>query len=158
QLAANQAAVQASPVALPAVAPAAAPDPDTLARIEALAAKAEQVDQFAAQLAQLNARVTAQAELGAQLSSLRDRLTELQNEQTDRRSAALAATDDADLRDRVNALADRMAATDSLINQIGQLAERVASNDNAVRESTEQVSAIERRLDSVATELANQIS
>ena len=151
QVAAAQAAPSLAPIA-------ADPDPELVARVDALAARVEHVDTLAGQLSQLNARVTAQAELGHQLSTLRDRLTELQNEQSDRRAAALAATDDADLRDRVNALADRLAANDALMGQLAQLAERMAANDNAVRQHSEQVAALEQRLDSVATELANQIS
>ncbi len=116
------------------------------------------MDHFAGQIAQLNARVTAQAELGAQLGTLRDRITELQNEQTDRRAAAMAATGDADLRDRVNAIADRLGSNEALLHQLGQMAERVTANDVAVRQSTEQVQAMEQRLNNVATELANQIS
>ena len=137
---------------------AAAADPELAGRVDALAARVEHVDTLAGQLAQLNARVTAQAELGHQLSTLRDRLTELQNEQSDRRAAAMAATGDADLRDRVNALADRLAANDALMAQLGQLAERMTANDAAMRQHGEQVAALEQRLDSVATELANQIS
>ena len=146
----------------------AGPDPETLARLEALSARvgdidalAERVgaiDQFSAQLAQLNARVAAQAELGAQLSSLRDRINELQNDTTDRRAAALAASGDAELRDRVNGLSDRMTATEALLGQLGQLAERMTANDDAVRRSSEQVAALEQRVDSVSTELANQLS
>lgn len=134
------------------------PDADTLARIEQLAERVAAVDGFGAQLAQLNARVTAQAEFGAQLGSLRDRIAELSSGTDDRRAAALAATDDADLRDRVNAIADRIAANDGLAAQIGQLAERVAANDTNARQATEQVATIEQRLNAVSTELANQVS
>ena len=118
-------------------------DADALARIDELAQRVDGVDQtvthaseqFAGQLAQLNARVVAQAELGAQLSALRDRLDELQREQP----AAAAAPTEPD-------------------PQIGQLAERMAANDEAVRRTAEHLANLEQRIDSVSTELAKQLS
>ncbi|HRB02534.1 MAG TPA: hypothetical protein PLP26_04165 [Ilumatobacteraceae bacterium] len=144
----------------PAAVPAATtgPDDDTIARIDALAERVGAIDSFGSQLAQLNARVTAQAKFGAQLGSLRDRISELSNETEDRRAAALAATGDADLRDRVNSIADRLSSNEGIAAQIAQLAERVATNDTTTRQATEQVAAIEQRLNSVSTELANQVS
>ena len=136
----------------------AGPGPDTLARIEQLAERVAAVDSFGSQLSQINARVTAQAEFGAQLSSLRDRISELSTDTDDRRVAAVAATGDADLRDRLNAISDRIAVNDGLAEQIAQLAERVAANDSTTRQATEQVAAIEQRLNAVSTELANQVS
>ena len=136
----------------------AGPGPDTLARIEQLAERVAAVDSFGSQLSQINARVTAQAEFGAQLSSLRDRISELSTDTEDRRAAAVAATGDADLRDRLNAISDRIAVNDGLAEQIAQLAERVAANDSTTRQATEQVAAIEQRLNAVSTELANQVS
>ena len=136
----------------------AGPDDDTLARIDALSERVALIDSFSSQLAQLNARVSAQAEFGAQLGSLRDRISELSNETEDRRAAALAATGDAELRDRVNAIADRVVANEGIAAQIALLAERVATNDTSTRQATEQVAAIEQRLNSVSTELANQVS
>jgi len=136
----------------------ARPDNDTIARIDALAERVGAIDSFSSQLAQLNARVSAQAEFGAQLGSLRDRISELSNETEDRRAAALAATGDADLRDRVNSIADRLGSNEGIATQIAQLAERVAANDTTTRQATEQVAAIEQRLNSVSTELANQVS
>lgn len=142
------------------------PDPETAERLEVLArqmgaidelaGRVAAVDAFAGQLSQLNARVSAQAEFGVQLSSLRDRITELQTQVTEQSAVASEAASD-EVNDRVNALADRMAATDGLLNQLGQLAERVSANDVAVRQTTDQVSALEQRLNSVSTELANQV-
>ena len=134
------------------VAPPSGPDDDTTARIDALSERVAIIDSFSGQLAQLNARVSAQAEFGAQLGSLRDRISELSSETEDRRAAAVAATGDADLRDRVNAIADRVAANEGIAAQIAQLAERVATNDTSTRQATEQVAAIEQRLNSVSTE------
>lgn len=127
-----------------------------VAAVEPLADRIAAIDTFAGQLSQLNARVTAQAEFGVQLSGLRDRITELQTQVTEQSALSSAAVSD-DVNDRVNALADRMAATDGLLNQLGQLAERVSANDVAVRQTTDQVSALEQRLNSVSTELANQV-
>lgn len=137
---------------------ASGPDDDTVARIDALAERVGVIDSFSSQLAQLNARVSAQAEFGAQLGSLRDRIADLSNETEDRRAAALVATGDADLRDRVNAIADRLSSNEGIAAQIAQLAERVAANDTTTRQATEQVASIEQRLNSVSTELANQVS
>lgn len=128
------------------------------AQIDDLALRVAQIDVLAGQLSQLNARVSAQAEFGAQLSAMRDRITELQTDTDTRREAALVANDDAELRDRVNSLTDRMLATEALAAQLGLLAERVASTDATARHASEQVAALEQRVDSVGTELANQIS
>lgn len=148
---ADQAAGAPAPVA-------SGPDDETVARIDALAERVGVIDSFSSQLSQLNARVSAQAEFGAQLGSLRDRISELSNETEERRAAALAATGDADLRDRVNSISDRISSSDGLATQIAQLAERVAANDTTTRQAAEQVAAIEQRLSSVSTELANQVS
>ncbi|MDO9174577.1 MAG: hypothetical protein Q7V62_07200, partial [Actinomycetota bacterium] len=158
RIAGLEAQVQELDAAVAAPVEAAGPDPDTLERIDQLAERVTAIDAFGAQLSQLNARVTAQAEFGAQLGSLRDRITELSNETEDRRAAAVAATGDADLRDRVNAIADRLATTDGLAAQIAQLAERVAATDSTTRQAAEQVAAVEQRLNAVGTELANQVS
>jgi tetrahydromethanopterin S-methyltransferase subunit G len=145
--AAQEAALHAPPPpSAPAFDSPAAPaalDPDVLARLDELAQRVDGVDhtvthsseQFAGQLAQLNARVVAQAELGAQLSSLRDRLDDL--------NRAQPASD---------------APTSTVDDAVGQLAERLAANDEALRRTAEQVNHIEQRLDTVSTELANQLS
>jgi DNA repair exonuclease SbcCD ATPase subunit len=136
----------------------AAPDADTLARLDELTEKVASFEALSAQLAQLNARVIAQAEFGAQLSSLRDRINQLASDTDTRREAALAAATDAELRDRVNAIADRMAVTEGLAAQMGQLAERVTATDTTARQAADHVAALEQRVDSVGTELANQLS
>lgn len=142
----------------PAAAAEPAVDAETVARIDELSERVSAIDAFASQLSQINARVTAQAEFGAQLGSLRDRISELTNETEERRAAAVAATGDADIRDRVNALSDRLAGSEGIASQIAQLAQRVATNDTTTRQITEQVSAIEQRVNAVSTELANQVS
>jgi tetrahydromethanopterin S-methyltransferase subunit G len=142
---------------VPLMAPST-PDADTIARLDELSEKVSSFEALGAQLAQLNARVIAQAEFGAQLSSLRDRINQLAADTDIRREAALAAATDAELRDRVNALADRMVVTEGLATQMGQLAERVSATDVAARQTAEQLATLEQRVDSVGTELANQLS
>jgi signal transduction histidine kinase len=51
-----------------------------------------------------------------------------------------------------------MIAAEALASQLGLLAERVAATDATARHASEQVAALEQRVDSVGTELANQIS
>jgi tetrahydromethanopterin S-methyltransferase subunit G len=133
-------------------------DADTVARLDELSEKVASFEALSAQLAQLNARVIAQAEFGAQLSSLRDRINQLAADTDIRREAAAAAANDAELRDRVNALTDRLAVTEALAGQMGQLAERVAATDATARQAADHVAALEQRVDSVGTELANQLS
>ena len=58
----------------------------------------------------------------------------------------------------MNAISDRIAEVDGFASQIAQLTERVNANDNTTRQASEQVAAIEQRLDAVSTELANQVS
>ncbi len=82
----------------------------------------------------------------------------MQSDTDSRREAALAATGDAESRDRINALSDRLAVTEALAGQLGQLAERITAADAANRQTSEQVAALEQRVDSVGTELANQLS
>jgi DNA repair ATPase RecN len=137
-------------------------DPDTTRRLDELDQRLGAIDTLSSQITQLSARVAGQAEFGAQLGTLRDRIAELQSANDDRHQslalAATAATADAELRDRVNALADRLAATETLSGQMSQLAERLTTNDAATRHTAEQVSLLEQRVQSVATELTNQIS
>ncbi len=167
-----------APVPLLAATPAApSTDPEVLARLDDLTArvaelgvlddKAMQIDDLAlrvaqidvltGQLSQLNARVTAQAEFGAQLSSMRDRITELQ-QQSDAPVDAPDERADDELRAAVAALTLRMAATEQLAEQLQQLAQRVDVSDASARQTHEQVAALEQRVDSVGQELANQIS
>ncbi len=147
--------------------PTAAPDPEMAAKLDAiglrlyelddLALRVAQIDVLTGQLSQLNARVTAQAEFGAQLSAMRDRITELQTApETGDQNAT--ATNDPELRDQMTGLTTRLAATEALAAQLGALAERVATTDANAQQTTAQLAALEQRVDSVGTELANQIS
>jgi len=149
-------------------APPSPPSDETIARIDELAERVASVEALGTQLSQLSARVMAQAEFGAQLSTLRDRIVELQtaadaappqqnaSDLTEPNDVDRAAIDE--LRGLINALSARVAITEALADQLGQLAERVSTTDVAARRSAEQVAALEQRLDSVGTELANQLS
>jgi ferritin-like metal-binding protein YciE len=89
---------------------------------------------------------------------LRDRINQLQSDTDLRREAAVVASNDAEIRDRVNALTDRMVVAEGLAGQMGQLAERITATDVTARQAAEHVAALEQRVDSVGTELANQLS
>ncbi len=114
-----------------------------------MSARVETIDSLAGQLSQLNARVTAQAEFGAQLSSLSDRIGELSNGSHgfEPQSQHVAEHNDG-LGEEVQALSYRVEI----------LAERVESGDVRARKTAEQLSAIEHRMSAVSTELTNQVS
>jgi hypothetical protein len=134
---------------------------DKATQIDDLALRVAQIDVLTGQLSQLNARVTAQAEFGAQLSSMRDRITELQQQSEAPVVAPVDGRDsgaDDELREAVAALTMRMAATELLADQLRQLADRVDVTDSTSRQTHAQVAALEQRIDSVGQELANQIS
>lgn len=130
---------------------------DRAMQIDDLALRVAQIDVLTGQLSQLNARVTAQAEFGAQLSSMRDRITELQQHAEAPTEVRDQPADD-EVREAVAALTMRMAATELLADQLRQLADRVDVTDASARQTHEQVAALEQRVDSVGQELANQIS
>jgi hypothetical protein len=123
------------------------PDPETAARLDDIAARVSAIDAFAGQLAQLNARVAAQAEVGAQLSSLTDRIGELSSASQVQPPTVVPVVDD-ELREHVQALSQR----------VEQLSERVESSEATVRSTAEQLTAIEHRMSAVSIELANQVS
>jgi len=147
--------------------PTAAPDPEMAAKLDAiglrlyelddLALRVAQIDVLTGQLSQLNARVAAQAEFGAQLSAMRDRITELQTAPATG-DQTVTGTNDPELLDQMSGLTTRLAATEALAAQLGALAERVATTDANAQQTTAQLAALEQRVDSVGTELANQIS
>lgn len=142
------------------------PDPETTARLDDLAAKVGMIETLSNQISQLSARVAAQAEFGAHLTQLRERITSLQADLDTRADAEPEWIDDTppdtsatdELREQLNALGNRVSTTEALADQLGQLAERVAATDTTARRAGEQVAALEQRLDSVGTELANQLS
>ena len=97
---------------------------------------------------------------------MRERITSLQADLDTRADADPEWVDDTppdtsatdELREQLNALGNRVSTTEALADQLGQLAERVAATDTTARRAGEQVAALEQRLDSVGTELANQLS
>ncbi|HEY7628159.1 MAG TPA: hypothetical protein VH761_13880, partial [Ilumatobacteraceae bacterium] len=80
-----------------------------------------------------------QAELGGQIASLRERVTQLSEH------PAVVADDVG-------------PANNELQSQISQLAERMSVNDNEARAVREHMALLDQRLTNVSTELANQIS
>jgi DNA repair exonuclease SbcCD ATPase subunit len=106
------------------------------------------VDGLAMQLQQLNARVAAQAELGGQLSALRDRVAQI----TEQPHGA-----DDDIRLQLQEIGERLRSNDELRTQIDQLSERSTSNDAEARAVREHMALLDQRLTNVSTELANQL-
>ena len=108
------------------------------------------VDGLAAQLQQLNARVAAQAELGGQLATLRERVAQLTDQPR--------VTGDDDMRLQLQEIGERLRVHDELQAQVSQLAERATSNDTEARAVREHMAVLDQRLTNVSTELANQLS
>jgi len=137
------------PMPLLAIAAPTGTDPETAARLDDISQRVETIDSLHGQLAQLNARVTAQAEVGAQLSSLSDRIGQLTTgtQQQLPPPASTVPLDDG-LRDDVKALSYRVEV----------LAERMESSETRARQTAEQLIAIEHRMSAVSSELTNQVS
>src|SRR6185295_1786669 len=108
------------------------------------------VDGLAAQLQQLNARVAAQAELGGQLSALRDRVGQL----TDQPNESV----DDDVRLQLQEIGERLRNNEALHAQVGELVNRATANDTEARAVREHMAVLDQRLTNVSTELANQLS
>lgn len=108
------------------------------------------VDGLAMQLQQLNARVAAQAELGGQLSTLRDRVSQLADQPR--------GTVDDDVRLQLQEIGERLRSNEELQAQINQLLERAGANDTEARAVREHMAVLDQRLTNVSTELANQLS
>lgn len=106
------------------------------------------IESLVAQVAQLNARVAAQAELGAQLSSLRDRINEFGGTPSSMPPPPPPPAVDDGLSANVQALTYRVEV----------LAERIENSDTRSRQTAEQLGAVEHRITTVSTELANQLS
>jgi hypothetical protein len=107
------------------------------------------VDGLAAQLQQLNARVAAQAELGGQLSLLRDRIAQI----TDQPRGAV----DDEVRLQIQEIGERLRAHDEMQAQVRELLDRAASNDTEARAVRDHMALLDQRLTNVSTELANQL-
>ena len=103
------------------------------------------------QLHQLNARVAAQAELGGQLSALRDRVAQLAEQPRG------GGADD-DVRLQLQEIGERLRNNEELQAQVSQLLERSGANDTEARAVREHMALLDQRLTNVSTELANQLS
>ena len=108
------------------------------------------LDGLAMQLQQLNARVAAQAELGGQLSSLRDRVNQLAEQPSG------GGVDD-DVRLQLLAIGEQMRGHEELQAQVGMLAERATATDAEARAVRDHMALLDQRLTNVSTELANQL-
>jgi DNA repair exonuclease SbcCD ATPase subunit len=108
------------------------------------------VDGLSMQLQQLNARVAAQAELGGQLSALRDRVSQLTDQPQ--------GTADDDIRVQLQEIGERLRANEQLQANVAQLLERAGANDTEARAVREHMALLDQRLTNVSTELANQLS
>jgi len=108
------------------------------------------IDGLAMQLQQLNARVAAQAELGGQLSTLRDRVNQMAEQPKS------GGVDD-DIRLQLQEIGERLRSQDELRAQVGQLAERATATDTEARAVRDHMALLDQRLTNVSTELANQI-
>jgi hypothetical protein len=107
------------------------------------------VDGLAAQLQQLNARVAAQAELGGQLSGLRDRIAQITDQPR--------GTMDDEVREQIELIGARLRAHDEMQAQVRELVDRAASNDTEARAVRDHMALLDQRLTNVSTELANQL-
>jgi tetrahydromethanopterin S-methyltransferase subunit G len=108
------------------------------------------LDGLAMQLQQLNARVAAQAELGGQLSALRDRVNQLAEQPSG------GGVDD-DVRLQLLTIGEQMRGHEELQAQVGMLAERATATDAEARAVREHMALLDQRLTNVSTELANQL-
>ena len=102
------------------------------------------------QLAQLNARVAAQAELGGQVSAL------ARSRRPDHRSASSGADDD--IRLQLQEIGERLRASEEMQAQVGLLLERSTASDTEARAVREHMALLDQRLTNVSIELANQLS
>ncbi len=121
-----------------------------ISELDSIEQRLATVDGLAMQLQQLNARVAAQAELGGQLSALRDRVTQLTEQPH-------GAADD-DVRLQLQEIGERLRSNDDLHAQVSQLMEKSAVNDTEARAVREHMAVLDQRLTNVGTELANQLS
>jgi tetrahydromethanopterin S-methyltransferase subunit G len=122
---------------------------ERVGELDEVAVRLAMIDGLAAQLQQLNARVAAQAELGGQVSALRDRMALL----TEQPRGA-----DDDIRLQLQEIGERLHSGEGVQAELGLLAERVAVNEIEARAVREHMAMLDQRLTNVSTELANQLS
>lgn len=154
----------AGQVAGQAAAPAPTPaDPAVAARLEQVEASAGTVTQIAQRLDQLHGRVEAQADVQHEIEVLNERIGQLQAhageaDEVRRRVERLAETVDAAESARTARSEGSSISTEAIAAQVAQLAERVSISANDARTAKEHVAALDARVASVGTELANQLS
>lgn len=138
---------------------ATAPDPETLARLDALSARVADIDSLNERVAGIDALSARVAEIDslnarvAEIDALQSRMADvdaLAHQVNQLQSAAATDSGPAAFVDP--------AVTDELREQIGMLAERVAATDTDARATREHLSVLDQRVSSIGTELANQIS
>jgi uncharacterized coiled-coil protein SlyX len=124
-------------------------------------AKQQDLDTLQAELAALRERLemaeAAKRALEERLSSLDATTRELAARPAPPPDPALVARVDS-LGGKIMVIEQAMAQATAGLADIAQLAERMTANDAVVRETSEQLSALEKRLTSVSVELANQIN
>jgi hypothetical protein len=107
----------------------------------------EAARQAAAAAAMLELRLATQAEWPDQLAALNARISQLQDR----------GIDIDGIHQRLDQLASSMPSTEGLHDEINQLAERIAGSEGDSRLAREQAAALEDRIGSISTELANQL-
>ena len=122
-----------------------APDDELAGRLDALSRSAENVDLLQRQMSQINARMSAQADIADQITALSDRVGLLQQRNVDsdrinqRLDELTAATGTEEISERLALLGQRLTATEE--------ATRAAAEQAATRaEIAEQMAALERRI------------
>ncbi len=122
-----------------------APDDELAGRLDNLSRSAETVDMLQRQIGQINARMSAQADIADQVTALSDRIGLLQQRNVDsdrinqRLDELTAAGSTTELSERLALLGQRVAATEE--------ASRAAAEQAATRaEIAEQLAALEARI------------
>jgi DNA repair exonuclease SbcCD ATPase subunit len=141
--------VSSAPPTDPGEPGAAAPDPEMLARLDALSERVADIDSLSERVAEIGSLSERVAEIDALRSRLAD-VDALAEQVTQMQSASADPQEPSAFVDP--------AITDELREQIGMLAERVAATDTEARATREQLSVLDQRVSSIGTELANQIS
>lgn len=99
------------------------------------------------QLSELRARIAGQSGLPDQLAALNAKVGALGEQ-----SAEIER-----LRERIDQIGASVASADGIAEQIAQLTERVGSTETSANDARVQAAAVDQRLASASTELANQI-
>ena len=108
------------------------------------AGRAEWVDQ---QIEALSSQLNVHANLPDQLAALNTRVSEVHGR----------GVDVDRIFERLDQLSTNMPSTDALHDEINRLAQRIASSEGDARLARDQAAALEERLGSISTELANQL-